>query len=108
MLTDAFQSQLRTTLAEIERDGLYKRERFIDSPQDAVIRLQDGRAVLNMCANNYLGLANHPDVVQAGIDALQQYGAGTASVRFICGTFTPHHTLEHTIADYMEMFERIN
>ncbi|MEM9166442.1 MAG: aminotransferase class I/II-fold pyridoxal phosphate-dependent enzyme, partial [Planctomycetota bacterium] len=78
---------------------------MLDSPMDAVVRMRqsDGsfRDTLCFCSNNYLGLANHPEVIEAGVEALRTYGAGTASVRFICGTFTPHETLEATIAKYM-------
>ena len=101
MLTDALQSQVGATLAEIDAAGLTKRERFIDSPQDAVVRLQDGREVLNMCANNYLGLADHPEVVAAAREALDRWGFGMASVRFICGTQTIHRQLEEAISEYL-------
>ncbi|HED53295.1 MAG TPA: aminotransferase class I/II-fold pyridoxal phosphate-dependent enzyme [Phycisphaerales bacterium] len=78
---------------------------MLDSPMDAVVRLRqaDGsyRDTLCFCSNNYLGLANHPEVVEAGIEGLRKYGAGTASVRFICGTFSPHEQLEETIGRYM-------
>lgn len=96
--TDALFDQLR-------RDGLWKHLQMLDSPMDASVRMRrdDGsfRDVLCFCSNNYLGLANHPEVIDAGIEGLKKYGAGTASVRFICGTFTPHETLEHAIAQYM-------
>jgi glycine C-acetyltransferase len=96
--TDALFDQLR-------RDGLWKHLQMLDSPMDASVRLRgdDGkvREVLCFCSNNYLGLANHPEVIEAGIKALRDYGAGTASVRFICGTFIPHDTLEERIASYM-------
>lgn len=96
--TDALFDQLR-------RDGLWKHLQMLDSPMDASVRMrrEDGsfRDVLCFCSNNYLGLANHPEVIDAGIEGLKKYGAGTASVRFICGTFTPHETLEHAIAQYM-------
>ncbi|NIP97570.1 MAG: glycine C-acetyltransferase [Akkermansiaceae bacterium] len=101
MLTDAFHSQLAGTLTEIEKAGLYKRERFLDSPQDAVVRLRDGREVLNMCANNYLGLADHPEVIAAARDALDRWGFGMASVRFICGTQTLHRKLEEKISEFL-------
>ncbi len=95
--TDALFNQLR-------KDGLWKELQTIDGPMDAeVTMLRNGRAqrVLCFCSNNYLGLANHPEVIEAGHKALHDYGAGTASVRFICGTFTPHHVLEESIAKYM-------
>ncbi|WP_407354328.1 glycine C-acetyltransferase [Luteimonas sp. R10] len=88
------------TLDEIRDQGLFKSERIITSPQSAEIRLEDGRTVLNFCANNYLGLADHPDLVAAAKDALDTHGFGMASVRFICGTQDLHKRLERTIADF--------
>ena len=88
------------TLDEIRAAGLFKSERVITSPQSAEITLADGRTVLNFCANNYLGLADHPDVIQAAKDALDTHGFGMASVRFICGTQDLHKQLEKTIADF--------
>ena len=86
---------------ELVLDGLFKRERVIASPQDAHIALADGSSVLNLCANNYLGLADHPDLVAAASDALQRYGYGMASVRFICGTQTVHKQLEQRISAFL-------
>ncbi|WP_046657604.1 glycine C-acetyltransferase [Lysobacter capsici] len=88
------------TLDEIRAQGLFKSERVITSPQSAEIVLEDGRRVLNFCANNYLGLADHPQVIQAAKDALDTHGFGMASVRFICGTQDLHKQLEKTIADF--------
>jgi glycine C-acetyltransferase len=88
------------TLDEIRAAGLFKSERVITSPQSAQITLADGRTVLNFCANNYLGLADHPDVVAAAKEALDTHGFGMASVRFICGTQDLHKQLEKTIADF--------
>ena len=88
------------TLEEIRDAGLFKSERIITSPQSAEITLADGRTVLNFCANNYLGLADHPDVIAAAKDALDTHGFGMASVRFICGTQDLHKQLEKTIADF--------
>ncbi|RDZ27707.1 glycine C-acetyltransferase [Lysobacter silvisoli] len=88
------------TLDEIRAAGLFKAERIITSPQSAEIVLEDGRTVLNFCANNYLGLADHPDIIQAAKDALDTHGFGMASVRFICGTQDLHKQLEKTIADF--------
>ena len=88
-------------LSMLESTGQYKHLREIEGPMDAVVRIRGVGEVLCFCSNNYLGLANHPEVVEAGIRALRDYGAGTASVRFICGTFTPHLELEETIARYM-------
>jgi glycine C-acetyltransferase len=87
-------------LQSIENMGLLKKERIITGPQSAEIRLEDGRMVLNFCANNYLGLADNPDVIQAAKEALDSHGFGMASVRFICGTQDLHKTLEAKIAAY--------
>ncbi|WP_430538891.1 glycine C-acetyltransferase [Lysobacter capsici] len=88
------------TLDEIRAQGLFKSERIITSPQSAEITLEDGRTVLNFCANNYLGLADHPEVIQAAKDALDTHGFGMASVRFICGTQDLHKQLEKTISNF--------
>ena len=88
------------TLEEIREAGLFKAERIITGPQSAEIELEDGRKVLNFCANNYLGLADHPDLIQAAKDALDSHGFGLASVRFICGTQDLHKELEKTISDF--------
>lgn len=87
-------------LENIRAQGLFKSERIITSPQSAEITLADGRTVLNFCANNYLGLADHPDVIAAAKEALDTHGFGMASVRFICGTQDLHKQLEKTIADF--------
>ncbi|WP_250623908.1 glycine C-acetyltransferase [Pinirhizobacter soli] len=87
-------------LESIREQGLFKAERVITSPQSAEITLADGRKVLNFCANNYLGLADHPDVIAAAKDALDTHGFGMASVRFICGTQDLHKELERKIADF--------
>lgn len=94
------QNRFAAELKQIEADGLLKRERIIVSPQSAEILLEDGRKVLNFCANNYLGLADHPEVIGAAKEALDSYGFGMASVRFICGTQDLHKTLEKRIADF--------
>ena len=88
------------TLDEIRAAGLFKSERVIASPQSAEISLADGRTVLNFCANNYLGLADHPDIIAAAKQALDTHGFGMASVRFICGTQDLHKDLEKTIAEF--------
>ncbi|NZA27626.1 glycine C-acetyltransferase [Luteimonas sp. SJ-92] len=87
-------------LDEIREQGLFKSERIITSPQSAEIELEGGRRVLNFCANNYLGLADHPDLIAAAREALESHGFGMASVRFICGTQDLHKRLERTIADF--------
>jgi glycine C-acetyltransferase len=95
------QQRLSETLDQIKRDSLYKEERIITSPQSAHIRLAAGTEVLNFCANNYLGLANHPAIVAAAHKALDDHGFGLASVRFICGTQDLHKALERAIARFL-------
>jgi glycine C-acetyltransferase len=97
----ALQTTLQEELQQIEKEGLYKRERIIASPQEAVIRLSDGSEVLNFCANNYLGLSSHPKVVQAAQEALDTHGFGMSSVRFICGTQDIHKELEEKISGFL-------
>jgi glycine C-acetyltransferase len=89
---------LQQELKAIEEAGLYKKERIIVSPQDAVIKLADGKEVLNFCANNYLGLSSHPALIEAAREALDTHGYGMSSVRFICGTTDLHKELEEKIA----------
>ena len=95
------QQHLRTQLDEIQSAGLYKRERVITTPQDAHIRVMDGKPVLNMCANNYLGLAEHPAVIAAAHEALEKWGYGLSSVRFICGTQQIHKRLEAKLSEFL-------
>ncbi|HEU5330597.1 MAG TPA: glycine C-acetyltransferase [Thermomicrobiales bacterium] len=95
------QADLAAQLAEIEAAGLTKTERILTSPQDARIRIADGREVLNLCANNYLGLADHPRLIAAAKDALDRWGFGLASVRFICGTQTIHKELEERLSAFL-------
>jgi glycine C-acetyltransferase len=95
-----FQRSLAEKINEIEKAGLFKRERVIESAQDAEIT-SGGAEVLNMCANNYLGLANHPAIIEAAHKALDQWGYGLASVRFICGTQSIHKQLEERISDFL-------
>ena len=99
-MTHSTLSRLADGLEAIRADGLFKSERIITSPQSAEIELADGRRVLNFCANNYLGLADHPDVIHAAKQALDSHGFGMASVRFICGTQDLHKELEQTIAAF--------
>lgn len=101
MLSDSFISHLQDTLTDIQSAGLYKQERLIDSTQNSTVRLKDGRTVINLCANNYLGLADHPKVVEAARSALHRWGFGMASVRFICGTQTLHKQLEEKISAFL-------
>ncbi|MDQ6861757.1 MAG: glycine C-acetyltransferase [Verrucomicrobiota bacterium] len=96
-----FDQQLTKTLGEIREQGLYKTERIITSPQHSHIKVAEGREVLNFCANNYLGLADHPALIQAAKDALDTHGFGMASVRFICGTQDIHKELEAALTDFL-------
>ncbi|EWH13208.1 2-amino-3-ketobutyrate coenzyme A ligase [Cellulophaga geojensis KL-A] len=91
---------LQEELDAIKEAGLYKTERIITSPQDAVIKISTGEEVINFCANNYLGLSSHPDVVQAAKDAMDTHGFGMSSVRFICGTQDIHKELEQKVANF--------
>src|ERR1043165_3925327 len=94
-MTTSFQQHISAQLADIRAAGTYKRERVIVTPQGTSIRVSDGRPVLNFCANNYLGLAQHPAVAAAAKAAIHHWGYGCASVRFICGTQEVHKELEH-------------
>ncbi|WP_264566340.1 glycine C-acetyltransferase [Flavobacterium sp. N3904] len=94
------QQHLQSELQTIEENGIFKKERIITSPQGAEITISTGETVLNFCANNYLGLSSHPEVVQAAKDAMDTHGFGMSSVRFICGTQDIHKTLEKKIADF--------
>lgn len=100
-MTDRFREHLDTQIASIHSAGTYKEERFIGTPQNSHIRLEDGREVLNLCANNYLGLAQNPEVKQAAHHALDQWGYGMASVRFICGTQSVHKQLERKLSEFL-------
>ncbi len=93
--------EIRAELGKIEADGLFKAERVIASPQRASIRVRDGAEVLNMCANNYLGLADDPRIVAAAKEAIDRWGYGLASVRFICGTQEVHKQLERRISQFL-------
>lgn len=100
-------NHLQKELHQIKEDGLYKEERIIVSPQDAVIKISTGEEVINFCANNYLGLSSHPEVVQAAKETLDSHGFGMSSVRFICGTQDIHKTLEEKIADFYQTEDTI-
>src|SRR5882762_9222101 len=102
-----FDQQLTRTLEEIRSQGLYKTERVITTPQDSHIAVADGKRVLNMCANNYLGLADHPALIAAAKKALDTHGFGMASVRFICGTQDIHKELEAALTKFLETEETI-
>ncbi|MEI6233620.1 MAG: glycine C-acetyltransferase [Planctomycetota bacterium] len=100
-MNDTFKQHIVGQLDAIHAAGTFKRERVIESPQNARIRVGGGRSVLNMCANNYLGLAEHPDVIRAAHEALDRWGFGMASVRFICGTQTVHKELEAKLTEFL-------
>lgn len=102
-----FDEDIETRLGALRTEGLYKTERVIVSPQGGAVALDDGRRTVNLCANNYLGLANHAGLVAAGQEALSRYGYGMASVRFICGTQEEHKTLEGRIAHFLGMDDSI-
>jgi len=96
-----FANSLQSTIDQLKADKVYKRLNHLDSPQAARVKMEGRGDVLILSSNNYLGLANEPSVVQAGIDGLHKFGAGTASVRFICGTFTIHRELEERLAKFV-------
>ena len=102
-----FRERLRRETEALESAGLLKRERVIGTAQGPVIGLQDGQEMINLCANNYLGLANHPAVLKAAHDGLTRYGYGMASVRFICGTQSVHRDLEERLSAYLGMDDTI-
>jgi glycine C-acetyltransferase len=102
-----FREKLLRDAQALDAAGLLKRERVIDSAQGAVVSLADGREMINLCANNYLGLANHPAVLQAAHEALDRFGYGVASVRFICGTQTVHRELEERLSRFLAMEDAI-
>ncbi|HEU5079442.1 MAG TPA: glycine C-acetyltransferase [Opitutaceae bacterium] len=102
-----YQEHLRQQLGQIDAAGLTKNERVIDTPQRAHIRLVDGREVLNLCANNYLGLSDHPQVIAAAKAAIDRWGFGLSSVRFICGTQTIHKQLEVALSDFLQTEDTI-
>lgn len=98
---NALKAKLESELAEIKAAGLYKEERIITTPQDAVIKLQNGQEVINFCANNYLGLSSHPKVIEAAKKTIDTHGFGMSSVRFICGTQDIHKELEEKISAFL-------
>ena len=100
-MTNTLDSQINATLAEIAARGLFKHERIISSPQGNRIATDDGQEVLNFCANNYLGLADHPEIIAAARHALDEWGFGLASVRFICGTQEIHKELERALSTFL-------
>ena len=96
----SIKQHLEKELEQIKEDGLFKKERIITGPQDAVINISTGQQVINFCANNYLGLSSHPEVIKAAKDTMDSHGFGMSSVRFICGTQDIHKELEQKIADF--------
>ncbi len=101
---NALFGRLRDELREMQAQGVYKQLVHLDSPQAAVVKIAEtGGEVINLCSNNYLGLCDTPEVIEAGRKAYAEYGAGTSSVRFICGTFTPHRRLEEKIAQFLDL-----
>src|SRR5215471_14635342 len=100
-MQEEYRDHLLGQLAEIRAAGTYKNERIITTPQDAHIQVAGGQRVLNMCANNYLGLAEHPEVIKAAHEALERWGYGLSSVRFICGTQSLHKTLENKLSEFL-------
>ena len=106
-MTPEFQAHLEKTLADIDSAGLYKRERVITTPQTAHIEVAGGKQVLNLCANNYLGLADNPELIAAARESLDRWGYGLASVRFICGTQQLHKDLEDAISRFLSTEDTI-
>lgn len=102
-----FNADLAERLETLKTDSLYKVEKPIASPQSGVVRLEDGKEYINLCSNNYLGLSNHPDLVAAAQSAIGEYGYGMSSVRFICGTQTPHRQLENRLSEFLGMEDTI-
>ncbi|HEY0800358.1 MAG TPA: glycine C-acetyltransferase [Steroidobacteraceae bacterium] len=107
MYGNEFRERLRHDTEALDAAGLLKRERIIGTAQGPVITLSSGQEMINLCANNYLGLANHPDVVKAAHEGLTRYGYGVASVRFICGTQSVHRELEERLSAYLSMDDTI-
>lgn len=107
MQKNEFLQQLSSELDQLKETGLFKSERVITSPQQAIIRLQDGSEVINLCANNYLGLSDQPDLIDTAKKSLDQYGYGMSSVRFICGTQSIHKQLEAQISHFLGMEDTI-
>ncbi|WP_102798555.1 glycine C-acetyltransferase [Bowmanella denitrificans] len=106
-MNSGFTAHLQQQLADVREQGLYKAERVITSQQQADIRVSSGEQVLNFCANNYLGLANHPELIEAAKQGLDSHGFGMASVRFICGTQDIHKQLENKLSEFLQMEDTI-
>ncbi|CAF23535.1 glycine C-acetyltransferase [Candidatus Protochlamydia amoebophila] len=106
-MDENFLSHIEAQLEDLKTQGLYKQEQEITSPQDAKITIAGGKEVLNFCSNNYLGLANHPEIIQAAEKSYSDYGFGLSSVRFICGTQTVHKQLERRLSQFLETDDTI-
>lgn len=106
-MKQAFYQQLSKDLESLKTSGFYKAERAITSPQQAMIRLESGKEVLNLCANNYLGLSNHSELIQMSKEVIEKYGFGLSSVRFICGTQVLHQQLEKKLSQFLHMEDTI-
>lgn len=106
-MKETFFNNLKLQVEELKKTGLYKEEREIFSPQQANITVAGGKKVLNFCANNYLGLSNHPDIIKAAKSSIDTYGFGLSSVRFICGTQNIHHELEKKISNFLKTDDTI-
>lgn len=100
-MSSAFYEQIKQQIEEVKTEGLYKSERVITSQQQAAVKISTGEEVLNFCANNYLGLANHPELIEAGKAGMEKHGFGMASVRFICGTQDIHKELEQKLSTFL-------
>src|SRR4051794_1695690 len=107
LMQPLFKEHLERQLAGIQAAGTFKNERVIVTPQGTMIRVLDGQPVLNLCANNYLGLAQHPAVAAAGKEAIDRWGYGLASVRFICGTQGVHKQLEAKLTEFLHTEDTI-
>ncbi len=106
-MSNKFYEQINQQIEQVKSDGLYKSERIITSAQSALVSIASGEKVLNFCANNYLGLANHPELIEAAKKGLDEQGFGMASVRFICGTQDKHKELEAKLSDFLGMEDTI-
>ncbi|MBV8670219.1 MAG: aminotransferase class I/II-fold pyridoxal phosphate-dependent enzyme, partial [Candidatus Eremiobacteraeota bacterium] len=102
-MNSAYDRKLKTELDALRAAGTYKTLRHLTTPMDAEVRMEEAGEIIVLSSNNYLGLADNPRVVEAGIEGLRKYGAGTASVRFICGTFDIHRQVEEKIASFFSM-----
>ncbi len=106
-MTPTLQEQISSQLADLQQEGLFKSERVICSPQHATVKMDERKELLNFCANNYLGLSNHPELLASATKALETYGFGMSSVRFICGTQTVHKQLEARLSEFLGMEDTI-